>query len=955
MKKFTYPVHIEVFTEPLNKNKLNKSDIWVERRNFYCGKGKGRKKKVKVKESEDSELNKSSIWVESGDIYGDGEESNTESLVNAKSISDEKQKEDESYLIIGFDSEFQTPSKPVSGKEVREGKAKYQVLSYQFHAKTRSGVSWSGICCPKSEDVEGRMTLGEFIIFALGTGLKEKKVSKVPTRIYLVGHFTRADIPAFKDFAKLSELFSNIRNTFASIDNNLKIHLDFKDGEEPLMLQLYLRDTTLLSPTGYNRLAALGDIIGLDKLVLDEDPKKELAIKQNMARFRSSNWPLFKEYAIRDAVICVEYIERIIARYQEVTGKKKVPTTLTSIGVDLLQKIWTDDMDESPLDLVGKEVVEIEEYSKKRGYFIKKLESVDIEELSWFKTFVSETYHGGRNEQFWFGPGFHDEWKDYDLSSAYPVGMSLIQQPHWHDIYTSNNLDDYSPTALGFACVDFDFGNNERAKKKQPLVRFPVLPVRTQNGLIFPNKGRSYCSAPEIALARSLGASLKIRFGVIVPAEQDRPVFRPFIRKCLYERLKYKGKEGQKLDELFWKELSNSTYGKTAQGLKEKRVYDMRAQETRILPPSKITNPFYASYITSFVRATLGEIMNALPASVCVFSCTTDGFLTSASSEQIQKATEGPLAQMFSQTRKALMGEEGVLEVKHNIKRPLGWRTRGQATLEPGVFDPKKPDAHILLAKSSINTPTTCETDELENEFVVKLFFDRTPSTQIWDTPKTGLRDIVEFNADLVEKERYRRLNMEYDWKRRPFASGISKKYKHILWNTLPWNSKTEFTKVRSFWQEYIKTKNRIIKNDKLLNSFATFAETKLMLQKDKQKYLRKTNSDLSRLRLALCSAWKQKQAGLISTKDLDAKGFAALLSKCGVFCKRNHVEYGFRKPFVSNSVPPTQKVLTALKRLKNHFPQIDKDSILSQEELMVSLRPQSADRCPFVLRAVEG
>ena len=336
MKKFTYPVHIEVFTEPPNKNKLNKSTIWVERRNFYCGKGKGSKKKVKVEESEDSELNKSSIWVESGDIYGGSEESDTESLVNAKPNSEKK--EDESYLIIGFDSEFQTPSKPVSGKEVREGKAKYQVLSYQFHAKTRSGVSWSGICCPKSEDVEGRMTLGEFIVFALGTGLKEKRVSQFPTRIYLVGHFTRADIPAFKDFAKLSELFSNIRNTFASIDNSLKIYLDFKDDEEPLMLQLYIRDTTLLSPTGYNRLAALGDIIQMDKLVLDKDPKKELAIKQNMARFRTSNWPLFREYAIRDAVICVEYIERIIGRYKEVTGKKKVPTTLTSIGVDLLER-----------------------------------------------------------------------------------------------------------------------------------------------------------------------------------------------------------------------------------------------------------------------------------------------------------------------------------------------------------------------------------------------------------------------------------------------------------------------------------------------------------------------------------------------------------------------------------------------------------------------------------------
>jgi hypothetical protein len=35
-------------------------------------------------------------------------------------------------------------------------------------------------------------------------------------------------------------------------------------------------------------------------------------------------------------------------------------------------------------------------------------------------------------------------------------------------------------------------------------------------------------------------------------------------------------------------------------------------RQTKILPPSKITNSFFAAYITSFVRAVLGEIINSL-------------------------------------------------------------------------------------------------------------------------------------------------------------------------------------------------------------------------------------------------------------------------------------------------------------------------------------------------------
>jgi hypothetical protein len=199
-------------------------------------------------------------------------------------------------------------------------------------------------------------------------------------------------------------------------------------------------------------------------------------------------------------------------------------------------------------------------------------------------------------------------------------------------------------TTLGFATVDFRF---------PPGVRFPTLPVRTANGLVFPVEGRSNCAAPEVFLARALGADLRLAWSVIVPTDPEVRVFGGFIGDCIAERRRYpKGS----LDALLWKEIANSTYGKTAQGLQRKRVYDMRDDATRPLPPSRITNPYFAAFITSAVRAVLGEIMNALPDGTTVFSCTTDGFLTDASAADVEGASAGPLAETFRRAREALTG-----------------------------------------------------------------------------------------------------------------------------------------------------------------------------------------------------------------------------------------------------------------------------------------------------------
>ena len=450
---------------------------------------------------------------------------------------------------------------------MKAGKAKYRVLSYQFHCITSDGRSWSGVGCPRGDD---RISLGEFLVFALAAGVQGGHVQRLPTTVYLAGHFTRADIPAFSDFKTLQSLMSNVRNTFVSIGNFIPV--DVKFGRTPVRIKVHLRDTMLLTPASSKSLAEVGKLVGVPKVSLDPDKKREREIKSNMASLREENWPLFREYALNDAVICAKYLELVGVQYEQLTEKRKIPVTLTSLGVELLQKSWREaGLDD--LEILGKEEVKVERWNGPKGCMMPRTDRVTLEEPYFHEAFVTECYHGGRNEQYWFGPGRESRWTDFDLSSAYPTAMSLICKPRWREISQQNRLDDFTPTTLGFATVEFKFPAS---------VRFPTLPVRTANGLVFPSEGRSDCAAPEIALARDLGANLEIVRSVVVATDDDTSVFGDFTKHCIEQRNLY---DKGSLNALLWKEIANSTYGKTAQGLRSKRVYDMRDDTMKLLPP----------------------------------------------------------------------------------------------------------------------------------------------------------------------------------------------------------------------------------------------------------------------------------------------------------------------------------------------------------------------------------
>ena len=870
---------------------------------------------------------------------------------NFNSSTDLRRRNPESYLIIGFDTEYQSRNS-VSGLD-------NQLLSYQYccsviEVDSRHPIfEWSGIILPDSHETEDRLAIQEFVELAISDGISQFSALKIPRHIYLVAHFTRADIPGFTDFKEDSKTrdklnLQNLRNTFVNVSKNVDIKLQCTHHKtQSIEVILQIRDTIHLAPAGARSLKDLGEILNFEKIQLATTEQESLKIKKNMKGLMESNWELFKKYAIRDAEVCTRYAAEMIYQYYDQTNNFKLPLTLTSIGVDLLRTHWKNS-GVDPLKIVGKEQKKERVFNRRLGYYQTKTQTIYLQNLHWHIDFVTECYHGGRNEQFWFGPGEQDLWFDYDLQSAYPSAMSLIGIPDWKSLRTIQNLEELlclKPVDLAYANVNFEFPKT---------VRYPCLPVRTDSGIIFPRRGNCSTHISEILLAASLGARLEFVEGRVINSKRHprgNRVFNSFLEHCVEERNKHPKKT---VMNLFWKEVANSTYGKVAQGLRPRRIYNLKTDDTEILQESKVTNPFYAAFITAFCRGTLSEIMNKLPAETTVFSVTTDGFLTNATEQQIQNATGGTLSRYYMSARRRLAQSEMIYEVKHVIRRPLGWRTRGQATLMSGAesdYPGSSPSERVVLAKGGIKLPEKLDKPE-ENTRIVEMFFKREPNHRVPMVLGLGIKDMYLEGKDFIDKSVTKRLSMEFDWKRKPVRSkevcvttSSGQQFTHICYTTEPWHTPEQFFTIRELWDDYQKASFHCIKSQSDYDGFAEFVSNKLSVGGVSQKYLRKKDGDLERLKRDLITAWRFKKCGThyLNSQCLDtiqkgsdyklkAHEFADLLSNViGIPCKKVDVDNGIkRKTFTPNQVPSTPRTHEKLRLAKDLvFPLLEIDQFL--------------------------
>lgn len=693
-------------------------------------------------------------------------------------------------LHIGFDTEY------VFNPETRQN----DILSYQSYVVLPDNTGISNIIYPPDSQKKSRLSFKEFLCQTITPLLETGVITKWPGIINIYAHFIRADIASFANFwSDYKILLKGIRGTVSSFKNRYGI--DFDEQQErrvkteqimfdkrtspPRCSNVAFIDTLLITPGGMG-LAECGELLGLPKLTIPAPYSIT-----NMREYLLGDRAGFEAYALRDAEIAVRYalqVRNFCARELMIA---RVPATIGAMAVSRFTKTLKEN-NMSPEVCLGTHIKTRELWLTEKQAFrtIKNPASVPSREL--FETFPINCYHGGRNECFMMGVTPSDHWYDYDLAGAYTTGLLDILTPDYGNIRLSKNPDDYCGHVMGFALVTFRFPES---------VPYPSLPVRTdQYGLFFPLSGESWATAPEIELALSLGAEMTIHNGIIVPwicdtsphNSESTSVFLPFVQQVRENRNRHiKGS----LEEKFWKEIGNSLYGKLAQGLRAKTAFDTARGLNRSLPPSSVTQPFFAAHVTGFIRAVAGELMNALPSDSSVVSVTTDGFLTNCPLNKINMS--GPLSSRFQSLCDIVDPGSSMLTCKHEVSQLIAMKTRGQLTYRAIQGKP------VVHARAGVKPPADIPRSDY-NDYMVDLYLNRLPGQTLSRSTLISTREMWLSESDLVSREQDIRLNLEFDFKRQPVQPAMNEG--HLLMFSRPWDNMEEALQQRSLFDDWRQT-----------------------------------------------------------------------------------------------------------------------------------------------------
>ncbi|HBD5392944.1 TPA: hypothetical protein KKL60_003439 [Escherichia coli] len=693
-------------------------------------------------------------------------------------------------LHIGFDTEY------VFNPETRQN----DILSYQSYVVLPDNTGISNIIYPPDSQKKSRLSFKEFLCQTITPLLETGVITKWPGIINIYAHFIRADIASFANFwSDYKILLKGIRGTVSSFKNRYGI--DFDEQQErrvkteqimfdkrtspPRCSNVAFIDTLLITPGGMG-LAECGELLGLPKLTIPAPYSIT-----NMREYLLGDRAGFEAYALRDAEIAVRYALQVRNFCARELMIDRVPATIGAMAVSRFTKTLKEN-NMSPEVCLGTHIKTRELWLTEKQAFrtIKNPASVPSREL--FETFPINCYHGGRNECFMMGVTPSDHWYDYDLAGAYTTGLLDILTPDYGNIRLSKNPDDYCGHVMGFALVTFRFPES---------VPYPSLPVRTdQYGLFFPLSGESWATAPEIELALSLRAEMTIHNGIIVPwicdtsphNSESTSVFLPFVQQVRENRNRHiKGS----LEEKFWKEIGNSLYGKLAQGLRAKTAFDTARGLNRSLPPSSVTQPFFAAHVTGFIRAVAGELMNALPSDSSVVSVTTDGFLTNCPLNKINMS--GPLSSRFQSLCDIVDPGSSMLTCKHEVSQLIAMKTRGQLTYRAIQGKP------VVHARAGVKPPADIPRSDY-NDYMVDLYLNRLPGQTLSRSTLISTREMWLSESDLVSREQDIRLNLEFDFKRQPVQPAMNEG--HLLMFSRPWDNMEEALQQRSLFDDWRQT-----------------------------------------------------------------------------------------------------------------------------------------------------
>lgn len=846
--------------------------------------------------------------------------------------------------LIGFDSEY--TNDPVTNEK--------KIVCVQLHLLAEGGELSEVFYSQAGERLPLVNCVTRLLLAAMGKNI----VRLWPKRVILGAYFLRADLDSISEFQELKRELDSAGGRICTIGKAItysllphaiedvlgqatdaaaendggtalprRLSAAISDNGRLRLLSLVFRDMAGFVAMG-TALEDVGTQLGIEKVELGPDDDKarmDLVLKRDPV--------LFDRYARTDAHIVVKFMAETMLQARELTGSSDLPPTASALA----QKFFLKTLQDAGLsreECLGVQKVKTAVWSERADRVRTITNEVPVAERDDHRSFVTKCYHGGMNMVMHSGPSEIDTWRDWDLITAYPSAMLSIREIDFRRPRVSTNVEDFLGDVLGFAHVEFAYPDS--------VIR-PGLPVDGDTrGLLYPRTGRSYCTAPELAVAVRQGCQITVfHHGVLFPWKQDAEtgepsdirIFEPFVREGRQRRARY---EKGSAPELLIKLIMNSLYGRTAMGLKEKKVYDTRSGQSVTLPPSAITNEVIAAHVTGAIRATLVEILSNLPPGKRALSVTTDGFICNCTLEEL--SLDGVMAQRYMDWTERVTGRREILEEKHRVKQVVVMKTRGQITAERD--ESAAENKQTVLAKVGVSPPKEVPKSG-HNEYMLDLYLNRHPGQRTTTRPFISVRDQWSTDAGFVRLEREQTLNLEPDWKNRLINPRMVKVrgMNHIACDSVPWETAEQGLMARAIFDGWCR-KNTL----RTLDDWAQWEEYyQFGLARRAKRSQDKPGPGLHMtregavgvLRRMFLRAWTREELGL--TKTMSASKLAAWLTANRMKTSHYDVKNASREThrFEEGVVPRTPEVLDLLQVLKTQFPEADLDRLLLPANLL--------------------
>lgn len=858
-------------------------------------------------------------------------------------------------LWVGFDAEW----------VYDEARQQNRILSIQVFVPAQPALSTdpakasqiqrlSRVVLARGPNREDRPNLQAALRQLIDTALDEHLIAEAPRLIYVVGFALRFDLGALSDFGELKRQIDSVSGKVATVKTQAQMTysraLVTGDGLQPTLIGLHFIDAAAHVPVGKS-LRDVGQLIDLPKLEIP----KPFSIEQ-MDEYLRDCPDGFNAYALRDAEVAVKYAMRLADFAERTLRIKTLPATASGLALRwYLSTLQDAGIDRLAAFGLQRTVREAFHGPTKRRRTYKDEEPTPMRRIQ--DALTTECYAGGRNECFWTGPTPRGHWTDFDLAGAYSTGLLDLPFIDFDKPRATTDISDYLGHVAGYAYIDFEH---------TPETRYPVFAIsRGGKGLVFPLKGRTYATAPEIRAAHDLGCSITIRWGIVYPwcrppktasagaaATDDvmtTRLFGDFIKqgRQLRARLKAELKatnearraagqgDIESLEEQAAKLFLNSVYGKVCQALRPKTVFDTRQVSSMRLKPSPITNPAVGAHVTGFIRAILAELLNRLPRDRIVASCTTDGFLTNATEAEVMACLDGPLCQRFQALCTELDPTSRMLEVKHEAAQIICMKTRGQLTAEA------LPGKKIVLAKAGVQpvvdaSPGLSPEDykRLQNAWMLDLYLDRRAGQKIVSTQFPSIRDQWETGVDLHKYAKRVALSLESDLKREPIEPQMievhGRDQAHLALDSRPWRTVEDFDAARAKMDEW--RRHRCLRNlehwDSLQQALQVNANRRAQRARGATTMnLRAGKDESDLLRRAFLRAYAQDALGL--RRPMTYRELAQWLTDIGHATTPREVTSARSQPLALRVTPPTEAVMRLWHALDDKFPGADLGALL--------------------------